>query len=494
MSMHTPVKVSQLMGIAVLLITATAGCAGGTDQAPSPTPDTNTSELIADRIVSTEFDASTADFPNPERGFYRPDFSGDLATLTADTVAETYDNGHRLIYARIKLDPYRNADIPAPYLDALQAGFETARRGGVKLIVRAAYNYPRGETEYHDAQDAPLSRVLSHLEQLKPILHENVDVIANVQAGFIGAWGEWHASSNDLTTPENRTKIKDALFDAVPAERFVQFRYPPYIMEWQPTLPDLKSALDGNFRTAFHNDCFLASETDVGTYDEDPDQRAREQQYMDDLGDLTVYGGETCRPADAPGAKPRTTCADILAEGARYNLTYLNDSYYRGLFHENWIEDGCMEDVRRSMGYRLTLLNASHSAVATQGAAFELSFTLHNSGWARLYNPRAIEVVMRNTGSGVTRRFEAQGSDPRAWLPGADAEETITVTLPEDMQTGPWDVWIALPDADTPLKHDPRYAIRFANADNALNGQIWDETIGAFALGTAVDIRSGPAS
>lgn len=482
----------RFQGLGVAFLVLAAGCTNGGDQVTSPVPEPVSVvpvTPVTPAIQSAEFKPTSEDFPNPERGFYQPAGYGDITQLTSEDLTDIYNDGHRLIYSRINLEPYRETDISAAYLDDIRTAFDVARQSGIKLIIRATYNYPRGETDYQDAQDASLTRVLSHLEQLKPVLNENVDVIAYVQAGFIGAWGEWHTSSNDLTSPENRTIIRNALFEAFPDERFIQFRYPPYMMDWHPTLPTLQSALDGTFRMGFHNDCFLASATDVGTFDEDAATRASEKDYVDTLGDLAVYGGETCRPADAPGAEPRTSCADILAEGARYNLTYLNEAYYRDIFHDNWISDGCMADIRRNIGFRFEFVRASHSAVAEPGGSIDLSLTLRNSGWARLYNQRPVEVILQNSVSGDTYRLEAQTTDPRRWLPGTEVEEVLAITLPGDLPTGHWDVLVALPDADYRLSGDPRFAIRPANADDAIIGQGWDETLGAFALGTALEIK-----
>lgn len=437
--------------------------------------------------VGVDFQTTDADFANPERGFYRA-ADTDLDALSAAFVAKAYAEGDRLIYARINLEPYRDTDLPAAFLDRIEAAFETARQGGVKLIVRATYNYPRGETQYRDARDATLPRVLSHLAQLKPLLHRNEDVIAFMQAGFIGAWGEWHTSSNDLTTPASRTRIKDALLDAVPATRAVQFRYPPYIQAWTPKLPGLDAALNGAFRIGFHNDCFLASDTDVGTYDDEANPRERQRQYADEQGDLAPFGGETCNPADDPKPRPRTACADILGEGARYNLTYLNDGYYRRLFHDNWRKQGCLDAVRRRMGYRFALVRVSHPAAIERGGALSVSIVVRNAGWARLYNPRPVEILLRDQKSGAVRRLKARGADPRRWLPGAETTETLVVALPNDL-LGVQEVWLALPDASLRLKDDPRFAIRLANADHGETGQRWDESRGAFALGTVVDVR-----
>ncbi|CAN5212737.1 hypothetical protein BH10PSE3_BH10PSE3_25170 [soil metagenome] len=438
-------------------------------------------------IASADFSATDADFVNPERGFYQA-ANTELDALSAKFVADAYAKGHRLIYARINLEPYRDADLPPAFLAAIEAGFETARQGGVKLIIRATYNYPRGETQYRDARDASLPRVLSHLAQLKPLLHRNEDAIGFVQAGFIGAWGEWHTSSNNLTTPASRTLIKDALLDAAPTTRFIQFRYPPYIQAWTPDLPGMDAALDGSFRIGFHNDCFLASDTDVGTYDDNAVPRARQRNYSAAQGDLAPFGGETCNPADDPYPRPRTACVDILGEGARYKLTYLNDSYYRRLFHDNWRKQGCMGEVRRRMGYRFALVRVSHPTAIAQGGTLSVSVVVRNGGWARLYNPRPVEILLRDRSSGAVRRLRARGADPRRWLPGAETSEILTVTLPDDV-LGLQEVGLAMPDAGFKLKNDARFAIRPANADNSEMGQRWDGALGAFVFGTVVEVR-----
>lgn len=431
--------------------------------------------------VTVRFTPSKVPLVNPERGFYRP-ARGDLSTLDTAFLKTAYRDGFRLIYVRIDLERWRTAALPPDYLTKLDTGFAAARRAGVKLIVRAVYNYPQGETGYRDAQDAPLPVVLQHLAQLKPVLHANADVIAFVQAGFIGAWGEWHTSSNGLTEPAARNAIRDALLASVPQERFVQFRYPPYIRQW--TMP-----LQPSGRIGFHNDCFLASVTDVGSFSDDAQTRAVEQEHMDRLGDVAPFGGETCNPADDAGATPRTACADILREGPRYNLTYLNVAYYRRLFHDNWIAQGCDAEIEGRMGYRLGLLDAAHPARAARGATLAMRLTVRNDGWARPYNPRRVEIVLRNRASDTVLRLPAEGVDVRSWLPGTSRRVALDATLPRSMTAGTYAVALALPDPAPRLSADPRYAIRPANANDVATGQRWDEKLGVFDLGTELRVE-----
>jgi hypothetical protein len=114
---------------------------------------------------------------------------------------------------------------------------------------------------------------------------------------------------------------------------------------------------------------------------------------------------------------------------------------------------------------------------------------MRNSGWARLYNPRSVEIVLRHPVTGAVRRIKAEGVDPRRWLLEANAAEVLTINLPTDMVAGTYEVWLALPDADSRLTGDSRYAIRLANGDDAAKGQKWDGRLGAFAIGTSVDVR-----
>lgn len=75
-------------------------------------------------------------------------------------------------------------------------------------------------------------------------------------------------------------------------------------------------------RIGLHNDCFLADDTDVGTYPDGEPQRS----YIRQLSAVTPFGGETCQPPDP--AQARNSCADILREGAEYHVSYLGEDYY----------------------------------------------------------------------------------------------------------------------------------------------------------------------
>lgn len=440
-------------------------------------------------VVFTQFTATNAEIPNPERGFYRWAWS-DLNQFSKADGADAYKNGIRVIYAMVRLDAYKSSALPASLLTGLRTAFSNARQSGVKIIPRFVYNYPSSETEYRDVADAPLNNVLAHIAQLKSVLQENSDVIAFLQAGFIGAWGEWHTSSNGLASTANRTAIRDALLGAMPADQFVQFRYPSHLMAWFASPPGESGAFNGSAasRSGIHNDCFLASATDVGTFSDNAATRNQQRNYTMALAKVTPFGGETCNPADEAGAQPRTSCEAILSEGKQFSLTYLNGTYYTEAFHSRWKKDGCYAEVQRSMGYRLELLSTEHPAAATVGTAWPIRIAVRNVGWARPYKARQLSVFLKQRVSGQVLKLVTP-VDPRSWTAGNTFAHDVTLTIPAAAQPGEYDIYLALPDGAPQVNGDPRFAVRPANADNAGNGQSWNATLGAFRVGTIVTVK-----
>jgi hypothetical protein len=440
-------------------------------------------------MVSVKFTGSSVDIPNPERGFYTW-ASGDLFNTAESDFSGPSQNGYRLLFGYTRLDNYKQSAIPQSAFDGLTRSFTWARKHGVKLVPRFTYNFPANETEYRNAQDASLAQVQAHINQLKPLLAANEDVIAFFQAGFIGAWGEWHTSSNNLTSDTSKLAVRDALLAAVPASRMVQVRYPYDLLKWFTNPANESQAFSGSAaaRTGLHNDCFLASSTDVGTF-ETTNANDPARVYLRASGQTTPFGGETCNPAAEGGAVPRDNCADILREGKEYALTYLNADYYTA-FHDKWKAQGCYAEVARSMGYRFELVSASHPQAVARGAAIAMRLEVNNTGWARLYNARPLQVVLRNKASGARVVLTASNTDARRWLPGQTSIAQIsTEVIPSTAAPGTYEVLLALPDGANALRVDARYSIRFANSDDAAKNQAWEAASAEFRTGSVIQVQ-----
>jgi len=431
------------------------------------------------RRVEATFRPTNLEFPNPERGFWRF-VAENFTDVTGDELSDIRAAGLTMAYAVVRLDAFRSRPLPQATLDRLVASFGFARAAGVKVILRFAYNYPETEEEYENAKDAPLPIALGHIRQLAPLVAGNSDVIAVWQAGFIGAWGEGHSSSNGLDTPAAKRRVRDALLAALPPGRLLQWRYPPDLIAWSPV-----PGAGGNFpRIGFHNDCFMASPTDVGTFDEDPAIRARQREYAARLTRTTLFSGETC---NISGVVARTSCAAIRDEGPRFHLTALNRDYDLR-FHNRWIREGCFAEVRRLMGYRLELVSASIEGTAARGDDLAASVRVRNVGWARPANPRPLRLVFRHLATG--RTFSAASGDLRGVDPEDDAPDTFAFnwSIPDDAPTGRYSVGVAAPDPAPRLRARAVFAIRFANADDSGRGQRWIASRAVFETGLSVTV------
>lgn len=419
--------------------------------APSMAPSVRRTYMPSDEV-----------FLNPERGFYRS-----VELTTTSNLSSIRAAGYTLVHSYVRLDSVRDRAITPAILDAMVRGFGVARAAGLKVILRFAYNfgpYPNSEP------DASRTQILAHIAQLRPFLRDHADVIAVVQAGFIGAWGEWHTSTNNLlANPADRRAILEGLLDAVPAERTVQVRYPPYKFEMYGEALTSAAAFRSTYaaRTGHHNDCFLSSETDVGTYPSGQAERWRTYLSQDNL--YVPMGGETCAVFPA-----RTDCATAVAEMERLRFTYINNDY-EPMVVSRWMTQGCRTVMDRRLGYRLALTEASFPERTSAGDAFEFSISLRNEGYAAPINPRAAYVVFE--GGGRREAIAVDALEVRSLLPAMTHTITRTMRVPS-LPAGSYEVSFWLPDASMRLRDRAEYAIRLAATN------VWNASNGSNRLGT----------
>jgi hypothetical protein len=131
-------------------------------------------------------------FPNPERGFYshQETHLSKYESLTLTSMRRLYSSSTSLVLRLVYFDGYnQQPNLPSSFLKTLLPNdLATIRTAGLKAILRFAYT----EKSTSPYNDAPVQIVLEHLDQLSPIIKENIDVIAVIQIGFVGSWGEWY--------------------------------------------------------------------------------------------------------------------------------------------------------------------------------------------------------------------------------------------------------------------------------------------------------------
>lgn len=449
-------------------VTGLCCACGGSSDEPGPSPQPNTTEMVEKKYKSTE-----ETFPNPESGFYteiEADFS---RPVSESSLRGLRSAGKSLVQLLYYVGEYNDKDFPAAGLEKLNSDFQLVRTAGLKVILRFAY------TNRQDGADAPMDVILRHLDQLKPVLGNNKDVIACAQAGFIGAWGEWYYSSNGLNNTASYNQLIGKWLEVLPSDRCVQVRTPKYKQDYLSSTVAISESQAYNgtamARIAHHNDAFMADEWNMGTYID----VAKDKAYVSAEGLYLPVGGETCRTSST--ATPSSGTA-ALSELRLMRWSFLNDAYDRVVLNQ-WEKDGVMTEIRQNLGYRIILTRGEFSAKHQPGTDLTVRLSLQNVGFSAMYNPRDVKLVLRSA-DGKNEWEVKLSDDPRTWKPLRPIKLDATVALPADIPAGDYQLFLWLPDVENPIAHRAEYAVRLANQD------VWEASTGYNDLGVTVSVAS----
>jgi Domain of unknown function (DUF4832)/Domain of unknown function (DUF4874)/Secretion system C-terminal sorting domain len=417
---------------------------------------------------------STGVFSNPERGFFKHSsaHAGTYNPLDQSFITDFRLNDNiTLLYRNFRLNDFINSTISDSYLTNMQNDFNKLRNAGLKCIIRFTYS----DDDTLAQTDATKATMLSHILQLKPLLIANSDIIAVIQAGFIGAWGEWYSTSQaefggygynqtDLTSTniQHRKDILNAILSALPSNRSVQVRYPAFKRDAYSTAPLTSFPTSGPLaRIGHHNDCFLANDTDYGTYD----NTSIEYPYLDQDTKFVPMGGETCLLNS-----PRSDCSTAEFEMKKFHWSFLNADYYPDVITA-FQTDNCYSDIQKKLGYRFEFTSATFPQAISIGSLLPVTIKLKNQGYAAPFNERKVYLILKNITTNEI--FSALiNSDPRTWLGPNEITITQNIILPTNLKRGSYKLYLSLPDSAPSIANRPEYAIRFANEN------VWESTTG----------------
>jgi hypothetical protein len=563
--------------ILLISVSGLMACTNAAKQDPAVNATANTS-LNAMALNTVTYTANGSDFRNPERGFYADSEYYDSApeTLTAAALQSLVSSQAGYQVSLVHRSYFLPGSIPRTHLTA---GFVTtvrndlaaARAAGVKLILRFAYrtvaledcnNLPPAEqpaciARANAEHDPSKQQILNHLEDLRGALTDNADVIAYVDAGLLGTYGEW-AYANDqgvgsllwgfnnklqpdsqygyadgTVVNQNTQAVIQKFLDVLPGTRAIAIRNPaqritllqgypdasvtaPGLADaydprgWNPTkamqttITDATAFQDTNTaRLGAHNDCFLASSDDAGTYyyGNYPNvttatQIANEKQYLSNNNLYVPMGGETCAlHPDYDLTNPQRKLAfEAYAKKELRKLRWstLNTGYNTDVLAAI---GSALTEAKLNLGYRFALLSSSLPTTATPNQTIDVQFKIRNDGYAPPYNPRNLEVVFIKSGSAAIRRnvtlsrTSTVNTDPRFWKPatinanGSTTAVTYTVNASVSVPAtaGDYTVWLNLPDPA--LANNPKYSIRLA-----YNGT-WNATTGFNPLNQTIKVQ-----
>ncbi|MCQ2341928.1 MAG: DUF4832 domain-containing protein [Paludibacteraceae bacterium] len=406
------------------------------------------------------FEESDEVFANPERGFHTQIYCTLKNHLSAEGMHDARLNDFKTLYlTSYYLTDFISSDISDEFLQRIDDNMNALRLGGAKAIVR--FSYKDGFEQSDKPWDATPEWVSRHIDQLTPYLQKNADVILCVQCGFIGSWGEWYYTEYFDKDMELRWQVAEHMMRAVPADRQICFRTPAYKQQYlksrglsvEPLTAEEAYQPTIKARWAGHNDCFVSSSNDVGTYRNLPDRDfwAEDTKY-------TIMGGETCEKC------ARSKSEYAIPEMEKYHWTYINDSYYAPVIGL-WRQEKKYDEIKRRLGYRLVLDKIYFSQNAVHGCGFSAKFTVRNVGFAAPVNKRDVEFVFVNASNPADKHiFPVSDVDPRFWMAG-ESHNVITNFGLDDNMSGEYRVYLNLPDPYASLHTNPDFSIRLANKD-----------------------------
>jgi len=400
-------------------------------------------------------------------------------------------------------------------------------RGSVDLA--ADYNVG----EYALQNNHPdVQTVLNQIDQLAPVLQANSDVIYSMRAGFIGPFGEWFGSEYeqdfgkiDNCKPnlgfydyqvDNRRAIVDKLLAVLPKNRKIELRNLQekvlmYGHDIQNDRIQLSEAHDGSVKSRLgshadgsggswigqcntanapgyldfdnctpcydfniplsYNQLFLYDECNYGTFCAETSTQEF-YEYMDYYCNETTY-----TPSYAEFYicdKPQFyRCSYVIPDFEEHHMTTLRatDAVLYDA-PESWQNGGCLDEIKRRLGYRFVMTNASVSNQVKPGGSIDLTVNLNNVGFSAPVNPRNVQLVFRHNGNGTTYKVNLCNQDPRFWFPNQITTISETVGIPNNMPNGTYSLLLNLNDPEPSLYNDARYSMRIANQN------IWESNTG----------------
>lgn len=404
---------------------------------------------------------------NPARGWYYHvrTTASSYSPLDYDTLLQLRSTeGYSIIFRLFILDTFTSLMIDNPTLVKIAADFDVARQAYFKLVIRFAYTEtfndppPRG--------DAPKQIILQHFAQLAPILSNYSDIILAMQHGFIGTWGEGYYTDFfgdsgvvNATQQNDRQDVYNALLTSLPKCAMIQVR------TWQfkehltgsnlpVTREDAHMCGNGSAassaRVGLHNDCFLASDTDFGTWVNSMVDRPR----MSDHSQYSIYGGETCNPSS------RSSCSIALQELRFFHFTFLNNRYHPTVL-QGWRTEGCYDTIAQNLGYRIILVSSYFPDNITVGSNMSFQVTVRNDGFAAPVTKMLLNLVLKK--DSVEQRMKLN-TDVRFWLGnGTEHSMNESAYIPNELDSGTWRIYLEIADAAPRIQRVPQYNILAVN-------------------------------
>lgn len=470
------------------------------------------------RGIYADDPAGTEGICNPERGFrlevaldvteknyvWAPDKFPDITSYLEDQAAQYVSDSVALVQTYFYLTGAVGKELTEEDFQTMSVFFDKLREMGKKAVLRFAY-----ETQFmgRAATGPTLEDIIRHTEQLKPFLEANKDVIQVVQAGIIGAWGEWHSSFHGLErSDDTKRTILQHICKMTPEGRMIQIRVPAYKNLLDTASADYK-------RVSFHDDFIVINkhkwDGDMSEGTPYYEQIVRESPYLSVDGELPwgtwsmnedpdnpeagwiIDGLQTARRLFLQHFTSLSAIHNYKEKGTKdkYSMMYwketpiteaflrqnrmpVSDGYFRKK-DGSAAERNAFDYIRDHLGYRLELREMTAPAKLAPDGNNRIRLSLINRGFSTLFNEHPVYFVLIDPAGKVCTETEVEANvfDWQPYQPSDSLRTPLVHTIEAELNSlpgllpGSYRLGLWIPDGSDRLKQDARYAIRCANGD-----------------------------
>lgn len=395
-------------------------------------------------------------------------------------------------------------DLDETFFKAWDETLQNCRNNGCMVALRFRYD-ANGKD---NPEPASFEQVLNHIQQIKDsgLLEKYSDILAYVESGFVGKWGEQHGGK--YTSVQYKAQVLEAMLQAVPSPIPVTVRTPDIFAEWagikRSELNDtelINSLTESQYTTdiqknkdriGLYNDGYMGSDSDLGTYA----NREIETDWLHNQTFTSYFGGEFSGNLSWAQKYDTYLPENAIPEMYKTHLSYINGNIFQlykdytfsaeydvdGVDNSAYYGENVYQFIRDHIGYRFVLRNSEITSETVQGGDVQVNFEVENTGFAGVIPSVQSYVILEKDGVYTLAESDIDCHD---WQSCTKSIETLDIKIPDNLPSGEWNVYFKLnmgTEADT-MNMNNR-SIRFANND------IWNGALGANYMGSVTIAES----
>ncbi len=377
-------------------------------------------------------------------------------------------------------------DLDETFFTNFRKTLENCRRNGCTIGIRFRYD----ANGVRDPEPATFEQMVKHIEQIREdgFLEEYQDIIAYVESGFVGCYGEqWGGKYCSI---EDKAKLLDLLLDVVPDPIPVTVRTPNIFAKWA----GIEEADLGEYtvepgskasRVGLYNDGYMGSDSDLGTFHD----RQRDLKWLRGQTITSYYGGEFSGNLDFAKKYDTYLPENAVPEMYYTHLSYINSNIYslykdytfgeaydvEGVDNSAYYGETVFQFIRDHLGYRFVLRDSDLSESVPQNGVLEVCTKIENTGFANPIMPQKAEVILEKDGNYIRTEVDA---DTSKWYSCTTVSPEFSLKLPGGIEPGEWNVYLKLSAGENSVGETPMRSVHFANHG------VWNSAIGANYLGS----------